>query len=355
MMTTGAASSAVSLTAVHPDGEQLARALGDPLRWRIVLLLAGEQLCVGHLAEQLGAAQPLVSHHLKGLRDAGLIEADRYRYWTYYRLRPAALDALADQLWLLARTSPAATACRRLAAATQAPPSPAAHAHSRRSKPLPARGGTIMADRNLDPVSRMAFAGAISSLADEFRGNFSLETIERYVDESIDRLQGARVVDFIPLFVHRFARERLRALGQAGGQIAKDVPEVLFVCVHNAGRSQMAAALLDHHAKGRVHVRSAGSDPADHINPAVIAAMAEVSVDLSKEFPKPLTDEVVQAADAVITMGCGDACPIYPGKRYLDWELEDPDGKPVERVRAIRDDLDRRVQALLAELVPAAT
>jgi arsenate reductase (thioredoxin) len=132
----------------------------------------------------------------------------------------------------------------------------------------------------------------------------------------------------------------------------KDVPEVLFVCVHNAGRSQMAAALLDHHASGRVHVRSAGSDPADRLNPAVVAVMAEWDVDLSKEFPKPLTDEVVQAADAVITMGCADACPIYPGKRYLDWELDDPDGKPVEQVRAIRDEIDRRVQALLAELVP---
>jgi protein-tyrosine-phosphatase/DNA-binding transcriptional ArsR family regulator len=330
------------------DGGQLARALGDPLRWRIVGLLAGEQLCVGHLAELLGAAQPLVSHHLKVLRATGVIQAERYRYWTYYRLRPEALDALADQLWLLARTSPAATACRRLAGAAQAPPSPAAH-------PGPsARGGTIMADRTLDPLARQTFARAIASLAEEFRGIFSLETIERYVDESIDRMSGARVVDFIPLFVHRFARERLRALAQAQGSIVKQVPEVLFVCVHNAGRSQMAAALLDHHARGAVHVRSAGSDPADQINPAVVAAMAEWGIDLSKEFPKPLTDEVVQAADAVITMGCGDACPIYPGKRYLDWELDDPAGKPVEQVRVIRDDLDRRVVALLAELVPTA-
>ena len=207
-------------------------------------------------------------------------------------------------------------------------------------------------DRELDPTSRQTFARAIQSLAEEFRGIFSLETVERYVDESIDQLQGARVVDFIPLFVHRFARERLRALAQVQGAIAKDRPEVLFVCVHNAGRSQMAAALLDHHAKGQVHVRSAGSDPADQINPAVAAAMAEWGIDLAKEFPKPLTDEVVQAADAVITMGCGDACPIYPGKRYLDWELDDPDGKPVEQVRLIRDDLDLRVQGLLAELVP---
>jgi protein-tyrosine-phosphatase len=206
----------------------------------------------------------------------------------------------------------------------------------------------------MDPISRQTFASSIEALHQEFRGIFSLETIERYVNESIDRMAGARVVDFIPLFVHRFSRQRLRALAQAEGAIIKDIPEVLFVCVHNAGRSQMAAALLDHHAKGKVHVRSAGSDPADRINPAVAAAMDEWGIDLSREFPKPLTDEVVQAADAVVTMGCGDACPVYPGKRYLDWELEDPAGKPVEQVRKIRDEIDRRVQALLADLVPAA-
>ena len=132
-----------------------------------------------------------------------------------------------------------------------------------------------------------------------------------------------------------------------------DEPEVLFVCVHNAGRSQMAAALLDHHAHGRVHVRSAGSEPADRVNPAVVSAMDEVGIDVAKEFPKPLTDEVVRAADVVITMGCGDACPIYPGKRYLDWELTDPAGKGVDEVRPIRDEIDRRVRELLAELVPA--
>jgi len=134
----------------------------------------------------------------------------------------------------------------------------------------------------------------------------------------------------------------------------KHRPEVLFVCVHNAGRSQMAAALLDHYAEGRVHVRSAGSTPADQINAAVLEAMAEVGIDISKEFPKPLTDEVVRDADAIITMGCGDACPILPGKRYLDWDLPDPAGKPVEEVRPIRDEIDGRVRALLEELVPAA-
>ena len=130
-----------------------------------------------------------------------------------------------------------------------------------------------------------------------------------------------------------------------------DVPEVLFVCVHNAGRSQMAAALLDHHARGHVHVRSAGSDPADQINPAVAAAMAEWGIDLSKEFPKPITDQAVKAADVVITMGCGDACPVFPGKRYLTWELPDPASKGVEAVRPIRDEIDRRVRDLVQQLV----
>ncbi len=130
-----------------------------------------------------------------------------------------------------------------------------------------------------------------------------------------------------------------------------DIPEVLFVCVHNAGRSQMAAALLDHHAQDRVRVRSAGSAPADTINPAVIEVMNELGLDLTREFPKPLTNDAVQAADVVITMGCGDACPVFPGKTYLDWQLDDPAGKPAEEIRPIRDDIDTRVQALLTELL----
>ena len=133
-----------------------------------------------------------------------------------------------------------------------------------------------------------------------------------------------------------------------------DGPKVLFVCVHNAGRSQMAAALLDHHAKGRVEVRSAGTTPAHQINPAVIAVLDEIGIDLSKEFPKPLSDAAVEASDVIVTMGCGDACPVFPGKRYLDWELPDPAGKGVEEVRSIRDQIDYRVKALLAELMPAS-
>ncbi len=128
------------------------------------------------------------------------------------------------------------------------------------------------------------------------------------------------------------------------------VPEVLFVCVHNAGRSQMAAALLNHRAQGAVRVRSAGSEPADSLNPAVVEAMSEIGLDISEEFPTPITDQLVSAADVVITMGCGDACPFYPGKRYLDWELDDPAGRPLAEVRRIRDEIDRRVQSLLTEL-----
>jgi protein-tyrosine-phosphatase len=130
-------------------------------------------------------------------------------------------------------------------------------------------------------------------------------------------------------------------------------PEVLFMCVHNAGRSQMAAALLEHYAAGRVVVRSAGSAPADEVNSAVVAAMAEIGIDISKQAPKPLTDEAARAADVVVTMGCGDACPYYPGKRYLDWELDDPAGKTLDAVRPIRDEIDRRVRALLTGLIPA--
>jgi arsenate reductase len=140
---------------------------------------------------------------------------------------------------------------------------------------------------------------------------------------------------------------------RAKGATVTDLPEVLFVCVHNAGRSQMAAALLDHHANGRVQVRSAGSEPAERLNPAVVAAMAEVGIDLSRALPKPLTDQAVRAADVVITMGCGDACPIYRGKRYEDWQLQDPAGQPIEVIRGIRDQIDTRVQQLLRELLPA--
>jgi arsenate reductase (thioredoxin) len=203
----------------------------------------------------------------------------------------------------------------------------------------------------LDPVTRSHVEKAADALQDEFAGTFSRETIARYIAESVDLLGASKVSVFVPVLAHRFARERLKALGQAEGIILKDVPEVLFVCVHNAGRSQMAAGLVKLRSDGRIHVRSAGSDPGEEINPAVVEAMEEHGVDMGEEFPKPLTDEVVRAADVVITMGCGDACPIYPGKRYEDWVLGDPAGQDLETVRRIRDELDERVQKLISELL----
>jgi protein-tyrosine-phosphatase len=194
---------------------------------------------------------------------------------------------------------------------------------------------------------------AAEALAGEFKGVFSEETIARYIAESLDLLGDSRINVFVPVLAHRFARERLRALAQAEGMLVKEQPEVLFVCVHNAGRSQMAAGLVKLRSEGRVHVRSAGSAPGEEINPAVAEVMSEIGVDMGEEFPKPLTDEVVRAADVVITMGCGDACPIYPGKRYEDWQLEDPAGQDIATVRRIRDEIDQRVQSLIAELEEA--
>jgi arsenate reductase (thioredoxin) len=213
---------------------------------------------------------------------------------------------------------------------------------------------TQLREIDVDLITRGHLERALDGLCSEFAGTFSSETIERYMAESLEALSGARLTNFVPLFVHRFARERLRALGQIDGVISKPVPEVLFVCVHNAGRSQMAAALLDHLGEGNVHVRSAGSDPTDQINPHVVTAMSELGLDISKEFPKPMTDEVVRAADVVITMGCGDACPIYPGKRYEDWELDDPAEAGADDVRRIRDEIAERVRRLLSELTTAA-
>jgi len=207
--------------------------------------------------------------------------------------------------------------------------------------------------QTLDPVTQHHLRQAAERLAEEFKGIYSEQTIERYIAESLDLLGESRINVFVPVLAHRFARERLRALAQSEGVLVKDQPEVLFVCVHNAGRSQMAAGLVKLRSEGRIGVRSAGSAPGDEINPAVVEAMGEIGVDLAEEFPKPLTDEFVKGADVVITMGCGDACPIYPGKRYEDWELDDPAGQDLESVRRIRNEVDARVQKLVAELLPS--
>jgi protein-tyrosine-phosphatase len=167
-------------------------------------------------------------------------------------------------------------------------------------------------------------------------------------------MSDARIRTYVPHLVERFARDRLRAAAKIEGKIVTDTPTVLFLCVHNAGRSQIAAGWMRHLAGDQVEVMSGGSNPASQLNPAAVEAMREVGIDISRELPRPWTDEIVGAADVVITMGCGDACPVLPGRRYLDWELDDPAGKPVEAVRPVRDTIEEHVRQLLRELgVPA--
>ncbi|GAA2378991.1 arsenate reductase ArsC [Nonomuraea africana] len=204
-----------------------------------------------------------------------------------------------------------------------------------------------MALRDPDPVLRRIAA----QLQPRFPGVYSTETVERYVVESYRALSAtARVRQHLPALTEKLAEERLVALAQANGVLAKPVYEVLFVCTHNAGRSQLAAALMNHHAAGRVHVRTAGTRPAADIEPAVAEALGEMGLGVSAEFPKPLTDEVVQAADVVVSMGCGDACPVHPGRRYLEWNLPDTHGKSLAEVRDIAVLVDLMVRDLLDEL-----
>ena len=198
---------------------------------------------------------------------------------------------------------------------------------------------------------RLVLTSAAGRLATEFEGRFSGETIERFLISSYDQFAGrATVSTFLPLMAERFARQRLRALARVEGKVSDGVPVVLFLCVHNAGRSQMALGWFNHLADGRAVAWAGGSEPGNQVNPAAVAAMAEIGIDISEEFPKPWTDEVVRAADVVVSMGCGDTCPVYPGKRYEDWVLADPFGKGVEEVRPTRDEIERRVRGLLSSL-----
>ena len=188
-------------------------------------------------------------------------------------------------------------------------------------------------------------------LADQFHGVFAAETVERYGLESYTGLlRTSSVKAHLTTRTARFARDRLTALAQAKGALERPVPEVLFVCEQNAGRSQMAAVFTNALAGGAVHVRSAGSMPSPELNPIMVSVMTEIGLSMDESFPKPLTDDVVQAADVVVTMGCGDACPIYPGKRYVDWELVDPAGQPIEEVRRIRDQIRANVTEMLTGL-----
>lgn len=191
---------------------------------------------------------------------------------------------------------------------------------------------------------------AAQRLKTKFEGTFNAETIERYITDSQTRLESrAKFATWLPVLIERFTHDRLLALARLEvGTL--DRPGVLFLCVHNAGRSQMAAGYLRKMAGDRVDVFTGGSDPGFDTNKVVVAAMAEDGVDIAAEYPKPWTDEIARAADVIVTMGCGDACPVYPGKRYEDWELDDPSGQPIEAVRPIRDDIKGRVEALLATL-----
>jgi arsenate reductase len=205
--------------------------------------------------------------------------------------------------------------------------------------------------RDLSIDQRHALTTAATRLERDFAEVFGLETIERFLQSSYEQFAGrATIANFLPLLAERFARQRLYALARVERKVSDGKPTVLFLCTHNAGRSQMALGYFTHFAADDAVAWSGGSEPGDRINPSAVEAMAEVGIDITGEFPKPWTDEIVQAADVVITMGCGDACPIFPGKRYENWDLPDPAGQGVAAVRPIRDDIEERVRRLLADL-----
>jgi arsenate reductase len=204
-------------------------------------------------------------------------------------------------------------------------------------------------DLSVDQTS--ALRASAVRLAEQFRGIYGAETIERFLHSSYDEFaEGATITMYLPLLAERFASQRLQALARVEGHHQDGKPVVLFLCVHNAGRSQMALGFFEHYAVGRAVAWSGGSEPGNAVNPSAIAAMSQRGIDISREYPKPWTDEVVRAADVVISMGCGDACPIFPGKRYEEWQLDDPAGQDVAAVVPIRDEIERRVIALLGEL-----
>jgi protein-tyrosine-phosphatase len=204
---------------------------------------------------------------------------------------------------------------------------------------------------NVSLDQRLALEVAADRLADDFTGVYGTETIERFLNSSYEEFaEGATISNYLPLLAERFARQRLLALARVEGKHDDGKPVVLFLCTHNAGRSQMALGFFTHHAGDAAVAWSGGSEPGAAINPSAIAAMAERGIDISAEYPKPWTDEVVRAADIVITMGCGDACPIFPGKRYEDWDVPDPAGLDVASVRPIRDELERRVLVLIGRM-----
>jgi protein-tyrosine-phosphatase len=203
----------------------------------------------------------------------------------------------------------------------------------------------------VSPAQEAALSAAAERLAHQFEGHFGPETINRFLHSWYDEYgSDAKIVNFLPVLAERFARLRLSALARVEGVSTDTRPVVLFLCTHNAGRSQMAMGFMRHHAGDDAVAWSGGSEPGAELNEAAVAVMAERGIDIAEEFPKPWTDEVVRAADVVVTMGCGDACPLFPGKQYIDWELDDPAGLDVDSVRPIRDEIERRVVDLLSQL-----
>ncbi|WP_194409015.1 metalloregulator ArsR/SmtB family transcription factor [Microbacterium cremeum] len=295
--------------------------LADPTRVRILRLIrdSGDgRVLVGRTADALGLTQPTVSHHMRVLLDDGIVERHPEGRRVWYSIAPRSADRVDAVI------------------------------------------GGPAADPAQPDLERIA-----RDLSVRFRGIFGPETIARCVDESYRLLARGSSSPRLASRTAAFAATRLEALSRAAvraetGGPTLETPEVLFVCVQNAGRSQMASAILRQLAGGRVSVRTAGSAPTSDVRQTIVVALDEIGVPLGGEFPKPLTDEAVRAADVVVTMGCGDACPVYAGRRYLDWDLDDPVGRPLEDVRRIRDDIEQRVRGLLAEIVgdpavPSAT
>lgn len=285
--------------------------VSDPTRARMLRLILAEsdgRSTVTRLAGELGLRQPTITHHARVLTEAGVLERRPEGRRVWYSVSAEHLDRVVEVL-----------------------------------------GGPGAVETDPAVFERIA-----EDLSDRFAGIFNRETVARFVEESRALLEPSVDSGRRASRTAEFAAQRLEAVAARNARPGR-VPEVLFVCVQNAGRSQMAASLLRRLAGDRVSVRTAGSAPAGMIAPTVRAVLEEVGVSVGGDFPKPLTDEVVRAADVVVTMGCGDACPVYPGTRYLDWELDDPVGQPIERVREVRDEIDRRVRGLISDLVGPAS
>lgn len=283
------------------------RVLADPTRVQLLALIVdapNAERSVTDLARELDLSQPTVSHHLSRLVDEGLVVRSQRGRVAWYSVVSSRLGDVMD---------------------------------------------TVRVNSIADAVAPPVLERIADDLAPRFAGVLSAKTVDRYVRESYELLaERARITRYLPSLTARFAADRLAAVASTEHPDGK--PRVLFVCVQNAGRSQLASAILRSIAGDAVTVLTAGSEPTAAINPLVVSALDEVGIPVGAEFPKPLTDEVVRAADVVVTMGCGDACPVYPGRRYLDWELPDPVVLSLEGVRGVRDDIESRVRLLLSEM-----